>query len=415
MPAKRIEKLVTIAISIGFAIQFLFVFLGLNFGTVSSEQLFSFLALGQSGLQGADVVVQFEFTLLVIAVPILIAWTYISSRLRRGLKIRVGLGLVLFSFTSSAVSAGVVMGPSLVLDQGSEETAKQEVIGNLEISNDRTANVLHIYVEALSYDLGYEFPENESPSKIIMEALGEQGQSLSLPSGPLATTIDGLAAAMCGFSSPPEGYLDPDSNVWLLKDFDCVSDALSRNGYKNVFLGAASSEFQSKGDFLSSHSFSVFDKENWTSLGASELTSWGQTIHDDALFDYARVITTNLIVEKKPFNLNILTLDTHYPYYLPESCTSEYEWSAPGVFSCSTMQIKQYISWYTDYTSDPTLIIVQGDHPDPKSPKQDEEVFFAFACHGVMKEEIAPPKNYSEIANFTLSAANSCSNVEETR
>lgn len=329
--------------------------------------------------------------------------------LREDLKIRVGFGLVLFSVASSTVAGAVVMGPSLLMNHSSEETAKQKLIETNDFPNSGTANVIHIFVEALSSDLGYSFPQDENPADIILEALGERGQVLSLSSGQLTTTIDGLVASMCGFSSPPQGYLDSDSDAWLLEDLSCVSDALSGRGYQNVFLGAASSDFQSKGDFLNSHSFSIFDKQDWISFGASELTSWGQTIHDDSLFDYSRVITTNLLVEKQPFNLNILTLDTHYPYYLAKSCASEYEWSASGVFTCSAIQINKYITWIFDYTSAPTLIIVQGDHPDPKSPTQNDEVFFAFACHGIMKEEITPPKNYSEVANFILSATNSCS------
>lgn len=95
---------------------------------------------------------------------------------------------------------------------------------------------------------------------------------------------------------------------------------LNRAGYKQIFLGGASLKFAGKGNFFKLNNYEVFGNEEWDKNYPRN--DWG--IYDYDLFKEAKKKYMELSENGEPFNLTILTVDTHFPTGYPDERLSEY-------------------------------------------------------------------------------------------
>lgn len=85
-------------------------------------------------------------------------------------------------------------------------------------------------------------------------------------------------------------------------------------------MGGASLEYAKKGNFFRSHQYhEVYGREEWQRLKIfssdfHKLGGWG--LYDDSLFRQAKDKVLELHKTKQPFNLTMLTVDTHMPHRL---------------------------------------------------------------------------------------------------
>ena len=90
---------------------------------------------------------------------------------------------------------------------------------------------------------------------------------------------------------------------------------------------------------------------------------WGY--EDEKLFAYAKDELNRLSKEDEPFNLTLLTVDTHFEDgYVCELCEDQYPGNQyANVISCSSRQISQFVEWIKqqDFYEN-TTIILSGDH-----------------------------------------------------
>ena len=72
---------------------------------------------------------------------------------------------------------------------------------------------------------------------------------------------------------------------------------------------------------------------------------WGY--EDEKLFAYAKDELNRLSKEDEPFNLTLLTVDTHFEDgYVCELCEDQYPGNQyANVISCSSRQISQFVEW----------------------------------------------------------------------
>lgn len=143
----------------------------------------------------------------------------------------------------------------------------------------------------------------------------------------------------------------------------CLGDVLENHGYQNVFLGGADAEFASKGKFFRSHGYSeVHDLSSWEAAGETELSDWG--LSDRRLMDHAREEVVRLHESGQPFNLTMLTLDSHEPAHLYEYCEQTTDDVLESVIRCSMEQVAGFIQFMDDmgYLDD-TVVVLTGDHP----------------------------------------------------
>jgi phosphoglycerol transferase len=186
-------------------------------------------------------------------------------------------------------------------------------------------------------------------------------------------TMAGLVGTQCGIplkgiGSAAGNDLGGGLNTYL-GGSTCVGDVLNEHGYKNVFLGGANASFAAKDTFLSTHGYSEQkDLADWRAAGEPEKnfrSDWG--LSDQRLMAYAKEEIDALHAEAErtgqPFNLSMLTLDTHKREYVFDYCTVDTQEEVTSVFYCSMTQVAGFVEHMKEkgYLDD-TAVVIMGDH-----------------------------------------------------
>ena len=203
-------------------------------------------------------------------------------------------------------------------------------------------------------------------------------------------TMAGLFASQCGvpfFSSAFAGIDEAAGNDTDLATFQpklaCLGDVLHQAGYRQVFLGGAPITFSNKGEFFSTHGYNE-------ALGLTELeekangklpqSGWG--LYDSTLFDIALQRYRKLEARGKPFNLTLLTLDTHPPHGRPSPGCPPYVGNSNTMLQavhCTDYLIGRFIdalSKEPDWNR--TVVVIMSDH---LAMRNDAEPFYPEHYH----------------------------------
>lgn len=190
-------------------------------------------------------------------------------------------------------------------------------------------------------------------------------------------TMAGLVGTQCGIplkgagsAGGSSGAVEPGADVdTYLGGVTCLGDVLAGHGYTNVFLGGANASFAAKDTFLRTHGYSeVKDLSDWRAAGEPEenfRSDWG--LSDERLMGNARDEIDELHAEAertgKPFNLSLLTLDTHEPVHVYDYCDMDTQNVVTSVFSCSMTQVAGFVDYMKEkgYLDD-TAVVIVGDH-----------------------------------------------------
>ena len=249
------------------------------------------------------------------------------------------------------------------------------------LQEERRRNLILIYVESL--EESYSEPALFGADLLApLRTVG--GQSLpAYHAAPGATwTIAAIVATQCGI--PLTIYDDAERQEGEGRSFlpgaTCLGDLLQARGYRNVFMGGAPLSFSGKGRFLRDHGYQErWGKEEWLAAGARppgtpdpEMGGWG--MYDDALLARARERLVALRAAGQPFNLTLLTLDTHNPHgYLSPRCRrdagSDEADAFRAIVGCTSTQLAEFVRYVREqgWLEDTTLVIV-GDHPAVGNP-----------------------------------------------
>ncbi|MDN6844897.1 MAG: LTA synthase family protein [Corynebacterium variabile] len=190
-------------------------------------------------------------------------------------------------------------------------------------------------------------------------------------------TMAGISGTQCGVPLKGSGLLTGKSGLnslggeldSYLGGLTCVGDILSEQGYRNVFMGGAEESFAAKDQYFLSHGYGEFYGLNhWKELGepADQIRSdWG--LSDKRLMERAKDQVDTLHVESErtggPFNLTMLTVDTHEPAHLYDYCPQDTESEVTSMFNCSMTQVAGFIDHLEaqGYLDD-TAVVIMGDH-----------------------------------------------------
>lgn len=146
-----------------------------------------------------------------------------------------------------------------------------------------------------------------------------------------------------------------------------LGDVLAANGYQNEYICGSDSTFSGTDLFFRQHgSFDILDypaaKERGY-LPEDYHVWWGY--EDAKLYGFAKDELTKLAQSDRPFNLTMVTADTHFPKgYLCDQCPDEYGERAANVVACADRQLGEFLDWCKtqDFYKD-TVIVITGDHP----------------------------------------------------
>lgn len=230
-------------------------------------------------------------------------------------------------------------------------------------------NLLFIFLEGLEaiYTDEDVFP-GLTPALQRLTAEGWQLENMEQVQGS-SWTMGGIVSSLCGTPLIYESRLTGNEVLFsrLLDSATCLPDVLESAGYEQVFIGGASLEFASKGNFLLDHGFDV-------ALGSHELSGeledpnymggWG--LFDDTLFDLAMDQFDALAATGQPFNLTLLTVDTHHPTGEPSASCPEYpaiDNSILHAVHCTDFLVGNFIEQLKQSPAfDDTVIVLSSDH-----------------------------------------------------
>lgn len=183
--------------------------------------------------------------------------------------------------------------------------------------------------------------------------------------GGTSWTIAALLAYQTGVPYKlPIDSLDDDQE--FLPGLKGMGEILQENGYHNYYMCGSDTTYGGRRNLFTKHgNYTVYD---W--LTAKEegfipddyYVFWG--MEDAKLYEYAKMHLADIAASGPPFNLNILTVDTHFPNgYLCELCEDEYEDQYANVVACASRQAYEFVEWAKEQEwYDDTTIVIVGDH-----------------------------------------------------
>lgn len=234
-------------------------------------------------------------------------------------------------------------------------------------------NLITIYMESMENT----FSDADLFGENLLEPLNEATQGwaeydgLHQYSGG-GWTMAGIVSTQCGIplkSRLLTTGIDPnrfgETVSSYLPEATCLGDVLEQQGYTGVFLGGAASGFAGKSTFLADHGYgTVLGLSDWQAAGedTDEISEqWG--LSDNRLFQNARATVDALEASESPYNLTLLTLDTHEPGQLYPSCAAVGETTLADSITCSMQAVADFLTYLSDagYLDD-TVVVVMGDH-----------------------------------------------------
>lgn len=163
-----------------------------------------------------------------------------------------------------------------------------------------------------------------------------------------------------------------DGNKYHSDDFMngayALGDVLKDNEYYNEVISAANMSFGGLKEYYTKHgNYNIIDGDNVKkydkNYNKSNKSSWG--MNDKYLFDIAKKRLENISKTNKPFNLNLITIDTHgNDEYLGAYFERKYKSSNENDYATSSKLIYEFIKYVKKqpYYKDKTIVIL-GDHP----------------------------------------------------
>lgn len=146
-----------------------------------------------------------------------------------------------------------------------------------------------------------------------------------------------------------------------------IGDILHQKGYTQEFMCGSDSDFAGRDIYFKQHGhYKIFDLNTAKKRGyipKDYHVWWGY--EDAKLYEYAKTEVTTLANGNKPFNLTMLTVDTHFPHgYLCQNCQQLYGTQAANVVNCADRQVNDFVNWAkTQPWYANTTIVITGDHP----------------------------------------------------
>ena len=239
-------------------------------------------------------------------------------------------------------------------------------------------NLIYIYLESMETTYADEnnggaFTENYIPelTKLAQENEDFSGETTDLNGG---HTVEGTTWTMAGMFAQTSGLPlktsidanDMDTQEHFFPGITTLGDILKEQGYSQTLLIGSKAEFGGRKVYFSEHGDYFLDDYDYA-IENSKIPSdykvwWGY--EDEKLFEFAKEKCTELSRQEEPFNLTMLTVDTHFEDgYMCEKCPNDYGDQYANVMACSSKQVYEFIEWVKQQPFyDNTTIVLSGDH-----------------------------------------------------
>lgn len=241
-------------------------------------------------------------------------------------------------------------------------------------------NLIYIFLESMETTYadtqnGGAFTENVIPelTQIAQENEDFSGETDKLNGGYSMPGTTWTIGAMFGQTAGLPLSVSIDGNNMDTQDTFfagavTLGDILESQGYSQTLLIGSDAAFGGRELYFTEHgSYEMMDYKYAAQNGLipeDYLVWWGY--EDQKLFEFAKQKVTELAAQPEPFNLTMLTVDTHFEDgYMCEGCPKLYgDDQYSNVMRCSSQQVASFIRWIQqqDFYENTTIVLC-GDHP----------------------------------------------------
>lgn len=241
-------------------------------------------------------------------------------------------------------------------------------------------NLIYIYLESM--EVTYTDEENGGAfEESCIPELTELAQEYEDFSGP-ETILNGgysmpqttwTVAAMFAQSAGLPLSIPLENNEMNTQDSffagtTALGDILQREGYSQTLLIGSDATFGGRRLLFSGHGDFTIHDYNYAAqekmIPEGYRVWWGY--EDKRLFNFAKKELRTLAAQEEPFNLTILTVDTHREDgYVCEDCGHQFgDNQYANVMACSSKKVAEFVRWIQrqDFYEN-TTIVLAGDHP----------------------------------------------------
>lgn len=316
------------------------------------------------------------------------------SRLFMWLRRAGAILCVLVMLSSTVVTLFSFRIPQYLASLGQQTTLYEEYYidpADVMITADgKTKNLIYIYLESMETGFaseevgGLQDNVNYIPSLTQLAkdniSFSDKGSGLIggfyTFEGVTSWTMGSLFAITSGLPfNFPVGANDMGKQEAFAPGITTLGDILESKGYSQVFLCGSDAAFGGREKYFVQHgNYQIYDL--YTARQNGDLPTkkyyngfWG--FEDKYLYEIAKKEITRLAAEDAPFNMTLLTVDTHFPKgYMCSECEAVYDKHATydgnmrNVLLCADHQVTEFVNWckaqpfYED-----TVIVISGDHP----------------------------------------------------
>lgn len=259
-------------------------------------------------------------------------------------------------------------------------------------------NLIFIYLESMENTIMSRENGGQSDTSLVpeLEALAtnpdnvsfshlESGLGGALPAHGTTWTVGAMTAHSSGIplktlskTLAEDGANDHGNFNYFLPGAHSLGDILKDHGYNQVFLMGSTATFGGRDKLLSQHGdYMIKDyihAQNTGAIADDYSVWWG--FEDKKLFEFAKTELLTLSQSEKPFNLQLLTVDTHFTDgYLDETCPTPYQEQYDNVHACSSRQVGEFIDWISQQSfAQDTAVVIVGDHLGMQTSYYDNKI-----------------------------------------
>ncbi len=337
---------------------------------------------------GSDMLANFFIKCFAPAVAVTVIALVLSLRLKDKVKDRIKPIALLVAFGFAAVTTAVFWKTLDVTDYLKNLRDESAFIEDNYVDPAATTitfpeqkrNLIYIYLESMETtyadrESGGGFEENCIPE---LTELAKEGEDFSADNTdilngamvPYGTTWT-MGAMFAQSSGLPLKISVGNNNMSEQQNFfpgvTTIGDILSKEGYNQELLIGSDAGFGGRLNFYQSHgNYNIHDYVYAGKMGiipSDYKVFWGY--EDEKLFENAKNDLKELSSKDEPFNLTLLTVDTHFPDgYVCHLCRDEFPGNQyANVMACSSRQVSDFVHWIQqqDFYEN-TTVVVCGDH-----------------------------------------------------
>ncbi|QNM10227.1 GBS Bsp-like repeat-containing protein [Wansuia hejianensis] len=245
---------------------------------------------------------------------------------------------------------------------------------------EKKRNLIYIFLESMENtyadtENGGAFDENVIPelTELSKENENFSGDQDVLNGGYALTGATWTIGAMFAQTSGLPLTIPLDKNSMGTQEgffpgMTALGDVLEQAGYQQTLLIGSDAAFGGRKLYFKQHGDYEIADYNYAvehgDIPSDYYVWWGY--EDKILFENAKNKLNLLAASDEPFNLTMLTVDTHFEDgYLCSECPDLYSDNQySNVMACSSKQVTEFIEWIKEQPFyENTTIVISGDHP----------------------------------------------------